>query len=235
MKCGGQIVDIFKHKGSAAICDNSRGILLADHMFKVILAQVLTPLMPIYMANMPCNQLGGVAKKSTDFGTHMVRTAIDVAAAMSLCIFILFVDLVKAFDRILRELLFGWPSNMTTTPVEHLMALGVSLEDAEWLVQYIEQNKPLLYQWGVDHKVISLLAGLHAGAWFTYGDFDTVVLCKKGGRQGCQSVPIIFNAVYSIAVKMLLEKLKAAGVVARFKFQMEPSGWEQASMRMMRM
>eukprot|EP00973_Karenia_brevis_P073166 10164253-Karenia_brevis.AAC.1 len=174
-------------------------------------------MVPVYNANMPCNQMGAVEKKGTDFGTHMVRSALDVAAALKLNIFILYVDLVKAFDRILRELLFGWPCNMEGSPMHHLMSLGLSREDAQWLVEYIDQNRPLLYQWGVDHKVISLLAGLHSGAWFVYGDLDTVVLCKKGGRQGCQSGPLIFNAVYSIAVKMLLQKLKSAGIVARFK------------------
>ena len=31
---GGRIVDLFKGKGSAAVCDNSRGLLISDHVVR---------------------------------------------------------------------------------------------------------------------------------------------------------------------------------------------------------
>jgi hypothetical protein len=40
---GGRIIDLFKHKGSPLVCDSYRGILLASHMMKVVLAQIMKP------------------------------------------------------------------------------------------------------------------------------------------------------------------------------------------------
>ena len=57
---------------------------------------------------MPPNQHGAVALRGTDFASHIIATAIDIAALLTLNIFVLFVDLTKAFDRVIRQLPLGW-------------------------------------------------------------------------------------------------------------------------------
>ena len=59
----------------------------------------------------------------------------------------------------------------------------------------------------------------NSGAWVAYGQSDDVILSMKGGRQGCKSGPIVFNATYSLALKYLREKLVAGGVSAQFKMR----------------
>eukprot|EP00972_Heterocapsa_arctica_P037742 5555703-Heterocapsa_arctica.AAC.1 len=85
-------------------------------MFKAVLSCVLEPVMPLYALNMPQCQHGYVPGRGTDFATHTLLTAASLARSRGLCFFALFVDLVKAFDRIIREVLIGWPEGASADP-----------------------------------------------------------------------------------------------------------------------
>ena len=122
---GGNIVNVYKNKGPIDECDSSRGILLADHMGKSLCEQLDAHLRPRYNIHMPTDQFGATSGKGTDFASHIVRSFIDMCNALSLSFFILIVDLVKAFDRIVRELVLGWPPGVTD-PVQHLTTLGLT-------------------------------------------------------------------------------------------------------------
>ena len=45
----------------------------------------------------------------------------------------LFLDLQKAFDRVIRELVFNFPESEKTNPKEYLIGLGVSDSSATWI------------------------------------------------------------------------------------------------------
>eukprot|EP00973_Karenia_brevis_P000029 3254-Karenia_brevis.AAC.1 len=72
---------------------------------------------------MPGCQYGAVAGGGTDFAHHLILSALDYAAALSLSIFILFVDLVKGFDKVLRELVMGYPQHESTDAINYLCSL----------------------------------------------------------------------------------------------------------------
>eukprot|EP00973_Karenia_brevis_P036315 5008051-Karenia_brevis.AAC.1 len=64
---------------------------------------------PYYYACIPMEQCGAAAGRGTDLATHVIRSAIDYACMLGLSIAILFIDLTKAFDYIVREIALGWP------------------------------------------------------------------------------------------------------------------------------
>ena len=55
---------------------------------------------------------------------------------VSLSVFVLFVDLVKAYDRIVREFVFGLPDGVTN-PLEYLRSLGLTDEQAHWYAKFV--------------------------------------------------------------------------------------------------
>eukprot|EP00973_Karenia_brevis_P019262 2640021-Karenia_brevis.AAC.1 len=63
---GGKLVDIFKNKGEQADADNSRGILLVDHIGKGLCELIGQHLNPTYVRQMPTEQFGAVPKRGTD-------------------------------------------------------------------------------------------------------------------------------------------------------------------------
>ena len=92
---GGRLKDVYKRKGDPQVCTNSRGVLIADHSGKAFLSQVRSHINPHYEKAMPRSQDGAVSKRGTDFAHHILRSFIDISAAMSLSIFVLFVDLAR--------------------------------------------------------------------------------------------------------------------------------------------
>ena len=77
-----------------------------------------------------------------------------------LCIFVLFIDLVKSFDRVIREITLGWPAEATDSRA-YLLSLGLSDDQAEWIATFVSQHVCLFEQWGVDPKVVRLLKNMH--------------------------------------------------------------------------
>ena len=158
---GGRMVPVYKRKGDPQECDNSRGILLADHASKALAGAVKRAVDAPYSAHMPECQHGVVAGKGTEVASHLIRTAIDVAKLQRLSVFVLFIDLVKAFDRVIRQLVLGWGDRPPGDPAAALEALGASPRAAAWIAQYIQDHGHLFKQWGVDQGAAGLARALH--------------------------------------------------------------------------
>ena len=86
-----------------ADCDESRGIVLEDHAAKGLKQMLSHIVSGPYEANIPEMQHGAVAGRGTDYAAHLVHCFQAYCAATSRSSFAWFVDLVKAFDRIVRE------------------------------------------------------------------------------------------------------------------------------------
>ena len=118
---------------------------------------------------------------------------------MTWCVFVLFLDLVKAFDRIIREMVLGWPTGFVGDGFKYLLELGVNEEAAKWIAEFVNRTSGLLSFWGADPKARALTTAIHIGSWFRYGDLQTVITTELGGRQGCKLGSLIFNGGYSIS------------------------------------
>ena len=110
-------------------------------------------------------------------------------------------------DRVLRELVMGWPRSMTSHPIEYLRKVGS--DDAIWIVNWITTRRPLFEEWEVHTKIAALVKNLHDGCWLAYDDLSTVVLCPRSVRQGCESG----NSIYQLATEAVKDKLRDQGIV----------------------
>ena len=214
---GGRMQEIFKNKGCRDICDDYRGIVLEDHLAKGLKQHLSHAVGPAYNAAMPDCQHGAVGGRSTDFATHLVREVIAYAAASRLCLFVLFIDLVKAFDRVIREITLGWPAE-ATDPRAYLQSLGLSDDQAAWIATFVSQHGCLFEQWGVDPKVVRLLKNMHVQSWFSCGDVDEAIATRVGGRQGCKYGSPIFNSTFSVAIILVHDALVDADVVLQLAY-----------------
>ena len=127
---GGRIHDIYKNKGNPAECDNSRRKLLMSHYGKPLCKILAASIPPQYNSAMPDTQIGATAQRGADFATHILVTFMEVCRKRKKPFFVLFVDLVKAFDRVTRELVFGIPPGVTDVS-KHLRDLFVFDRDDE--------------------------------------------------------------------------------------------------------
>eukprot|EP00973_Karenia_brevis_P047183 6548786-Karenia_brevis.AAC.1 len=100
---------------------------------------------------------------------------------MSVCV--LFIDLVKAFDKVIRQVVHGWGHSPPPDRVAYLCELGVSAPASKWMVEYIDARGPLFTQWGGDAKAVQMAETLHSGVWFCVGSCEQAVTSRTGGRQ----------------------------------------------------
>jgi hypothetical protein len=149
---GGRVVDLYKGKGDPALCDSSRGLLVSDHLGKAFVSVLRDEVNEPYMRNMPDCQHGGVRGLGTDMAHHFVLSAIDFAAAKKQSVFVLFLDLVKAFDKIIREIVVGWPQHCGPDRVAYLTTIGIPEEIAQWIYDFVESKGPIFHQWEYPKK-----------------------------------------------------------------------------------
>ena len=112
---------------------------------------------------MPSSQYGSVGRSGVDFASHVIRCLVAIAdvADMSYCV--VFLDLSKAFDKVVWEVMLGWPASVApdrAARVEHLRTQGVSAFAAGWMCDYLEAHGPLLSQREVPEKARTLLRNL---------------------------------------------------------------------------
>ena len=108
---------------------------------------------------------------------------------------IVFVDLSKAFDHAIRELILGWSPADASMSADHkqqaLLNLGIPLEHVASLVEWIDSTGGVLAACGADPDLIAMANSLHDGAWFRIAPDPTYIATMCGGRQGCKLGAII--------------------------------------------
>ena len=92
-------------------------------------------------------QHGAVRKKGTDLATHVILSALEVASRWAWSIFVLYVDLAKAFDRVVREIIMGVPRSCNLPLCDYLESIGVDKDAARWISEYLSTRGSLLHQW----------------------------------------------------------------------------------------
>ena len=78
--------------------------------------------------------------------------------------FVLFLNLEKAFDKVIREIASGWPKNLETSHVDYLLSLGLPHDTATWICTYIDRVGPVFSPWGVDERAQELIKALILGS-----------------------------------------------------------------------
>ena len=148
-----------------------------------------------------------------------LRPTLSLAASRGHSVMVLFVDLVKAFDKAIRQLVYGWGpehahlSNEEKTAI--LVDIGVDHDDPRWMVQYIEEDGCVLDRWQADPKTVELAQPLHANAWFTTSAEAPAVTTSTGGRQGCKLGALTFNSHYAVALDAISSRLATEGITMR--------------------
>eukprot|EP00973_Karenia_brevis_P041248 5707776-Karenia_brevis.AAC.1 len=170
---------------------------------------------PYYYTCIPPEQCGAAAGRGTDLATHVIRSAIDYATLCNLSIAILFIDLSKAFDYIIREIALGWPCIAHLDRVDLLVRVGLTPKRAEEVAHEIDTSGCIFEQLGAHPHIIRLLASLHTHSWFRFGNSEKYIVVERGGRQGCRFGGKIFNMVYAKVLGIIRQRLTDLGIILK--------------------
>ena len=106
-----------------------------SHCGKPLCKMLAAAIAPQYNSAMPDTQFGATALRGADFATHILVTFMDICRRKK-SFFVLFVDLVKAFDRVIRELVFGIPPGVTDVSKD-LSDIGLSMSQLNFVTSFI--------------------------------------------------------------------------------------------------
>ena len=137
---GGRLAEIHKHKGPTDECDEYRGIVLECHLGKGLKELMAPHVNAPVNTHMPAAQHGAVPGKGTDLACHLVLAFLQWSLMRGWGVFALFIDLSKAFDRVIRELAMGFPAHCTD-PVAYLRSLGCSDRQASWIAAWVARRR----------------------------------------------------------------------------------------------
>ena len=117
-------------------------------------------------------QHGSRKGRGTDYACHTSRSIVDYAKRNCLSLFCLFIDLSKAIDKVIREILLAWPQGYQGDFADKcalLTSYGLSSVDAIEMATWIDSTGGLLKLHNVDERVTELIRSLHTSSWFQYG------------------------------------------------------------------
>ena len=73
----------------------------------------------MYHQYIRAEQFGAAKRRSSTFASHMSQTFVERCRMHAMSYFLLSVDLIKAFDIAIREILLGWPQGLKGDKVEY--------------------------------------------------------------------------------------------------------------------
>ena len=155
------------------------------------------------MNNVADSQYGACKGRGTDFASHASMTFLAFSRMFNMSCCILFIDLSKAFDMAIRQVVMGFNKSARKNPVAELISLGLTAEQANALASEIGTEGCILDRINTDPEIVQVIRSLHIGFWFQFKESDTILCAKIGGIQGCKTGAIIFNLFYARSLKLL--------------------------------
>ena len=225
---GGRLARLHKGKGHAADCNLHRGLLIADHASKVFTSLLWPPIARVSDKRLPTEQCGCVRSRGTACVMHTSKLFARRPAAHKRPCALVFADLVKAFDRVLRAVVMGDSSfnseGSSGVVRERWIEAGVSADVVNDAIAPVQTTGGVLSEAELHSGVLHLLRHLHDGTWFQL-DGGYLIETNLGSRQGCKFGAIIFNLMYCRALDDLRRALRNEGLLSVFEYYPDAAPW----------
>eukprot|EP00438_Fugacium_kawagutii_P031230 Skav211061 [mRNA] locus=scaffold314:89953:93480:- [translate_table: standard] len=207
---GGHLHAISKRPGRMTL-ENVRGIMMLSSLGKLYHGVMRRRLVDSAEVMRSPTQLGGFKGQQTGFGVLMLRTYTKIAAARSVSVTTLFVDVKHAFHALLRQHAFSGASDM---PPKLLETLGREGLDPQALLQDAQRHSEL-FRSTVPLQTARVVEEAHRATWFTMqGDVD-MDKPACGSRPGSPMADMAFNVLMSSVVSEVEAYLLADDGIAR--------------------
>ena len=158
---GPRLARLYKGKGTTESTDSYRGLLIGDHTAKVRTGVLAPEVKKAIEQSLPPQQCGSTKGGGTNRGHHLVSTFVRHARKHKIPAAILFMDLSKAFDKLVRQVVFGVSGARGDTDmiIDTLVRSGVDTAAASHLAPIIASSGGLLHQLKVPAHIICNMVG----------------------------------------------------------------------------
>lgn len=214
---GGNLVHLYKGKGSPDLPENRRGILISNHASKVAHGAARRQFTAVLEHQMLPMQLGGRRNKSVQQSAHMLRMFLGACKRQKLSSGVIFLDIQTAYYKVIRELVAAAP-----TPIEILYDLvntfklpSIALQQLEEILQ---NGQSISAQSGMAPHMESLLSELHQDTWFTTPGIETITHTRVGTRPGSCFADVFFNFLFAHVLREVQTLLTDRGILTEIQW-----------------
>jgi len=222
---GGRLARLRKGDKDPSYCDNSRGLLIGDHVCKHFTSLLMPHVAPAAARFLPEEQCGGSKGKGTNRVSLVSSLFISYSLQIDKVAMILFLDLSKAFDKVVREFVMTMAEgDQQSFDVIH--KLGLPSEVADHVISYLQAKGTIFEQMQIDPLITKLVADLHNGTWFVLDqESGKVIKTRLGSRQGCRFGGLVFNLLYAEALRDVRRQCRKKGLCTPFRFPKQCPPW----------
>ena len=211
---GGLLVKAFKGKGSPKDPSSYRGLLISNHLSKILHSAIREPLLPFFSAHALPMQLGGRRNSTVGMAGHLARLFLSWCRRASITSGILFLDIQTAFYRVVRPLIcrYGSFHDQLRSIIQFFDLEPELFQD---VCQSLDESSAMA-EFGVPPHLEAMCAEIHASTWFSTEGRSELVRTCGGTRPGSPCADLVFNMLFSKVMHKLRDSLYAQGLLCDF-------------------
>ena len=141
---------------------------------------------------------------STTFAMHFARSFVLNAAGGGYNACLLFEDLEKAYDMVVREMAVECRCTEADLASQH-QRLGHDGDDLQWCLDFLCSDGSVMQETGLEIEPVDLAERIYIGSWFCMRETglpsDQTPETQCGGAQGCSFGGICFSMLYARATR----------------------------------
>ena len=218
---GGTLVRAWKNKGSLKRPESYRGLLLENHLAKVLHTAVRTPLLPFYACTALPMQIGGRKKALVTHASQFVRAFMSWSKSLSFPAGVVFLDIRTAFYKVVRQLVARQP-NVQYQLLEILRRFDLPATAYQELLEHL--NNPTVLSDACVHPFFeSLLAEYHTSTWFQTPGLTGLSATEAGSRPGDTLADLVYNFVFARVLRSMKNQLIEEGLIFALHWGGSPS------------
>lgn len=204
---GGNLVALFKGKGSHSDPKSYRSIFLSDVTAKVFHANLRTKLDQAWTQAMDSLQFGGRKGCSPDFAHHILHSFLAWSKSKKIPAAAIFVDLRSAFYSVLRQGLFE--GEISDAHVCHAMSmLGVSSDEFQEITSTVCNEAATI---GISQHANQLFKNLFSSTHFRMDAISQPCHTARGTRPGDPVADVLFNMSMMLILRSTRQQIESTG------------------------
>ena len=177
---------------------------------------------------LPNEQCGGMPGRGTNRVAHTSLLFLEYLRRSRRPGFILFLDLSKAFDRVVRQMVFRMGSSVGDA-VRAVRDLHLPPDVSIQVERFVAEVGPITETMDVPAEVLRLVAALHSDTWFVLDSVSgKIVSTKLGSRQGCRFGGLVFNLLYASALAETKQECISEGLYVPIEVPQYSVPWQHS-------
>ena len=226
---GGSIVELWKAKGSAALCSNYRDVSIKDLQGKDVSAWWRSKLRPYLEQATGDTAFGGLHGRGADLMAHISRLHWQVLRARGRCGSQLFVDLSTAFASVMRQLAFSHDEAFSDEMVASILTAFSMPAEAMADVRRIVASPDALSEARVALHCRLCVQTMHESTWFLVQGHGQAGCSGRGTQAGDPLGDAVFIVIYTRVCRAARQRLLEAGCLFSVSHDRSLPPWASAA------